>query len=172
MKPILAAILLLPALLSHASAETNTKQVTVASKLETIRDDAKRDRTETTGYKLAIDLRAASSVSGELKVVTVIFGKKLPGNNTVERKSTRSIRLGPEHQASLTSDAEKFTHTDEYQVKVETKKKPGNNKKKQPVRYKTIAATGEKYSGWAVRVYQDGNLIGEEASAAHLLLDQ
>ena len=171
MKPILAAILLLPALLSHASAETNTKQVTVASKLETIRDDAKRDRTETTGYKLAIDLRAASSVSGELKVVTVIFGKKLPGNNTVERKSTRSIRLGPEHQASLTSDAEKFTHTDEYQVKVETKKKPGNNKK-QPVRYKTIPAAGEKYSGWAVRVYQDGNLIGEEASAAHLLLDQ
>ena len=85
MKPILAALLLLPALLSHASAETNTKQVTVASKLETIRDDAKRERTETIGYRMAIDLRAASSVSGELKVVTVIFGKKLPGNNTVER---------------------------------------------------------------------------------------
>lgn len=171
MRPILAALLLLPALLSPASADTSTGQVTVASKLETIRDDAKRERTETIGYKLAIDLRAASSVTGELKVVTVIFGKKLPGNNTVERTSSRSVRLGSEHQASLTSDAVKFTHTDEYQVKVETKKKQGNNKK-QPVRYKTIPASGEKYSGWAVRVYQAGKLIGEEASAAHFLLDQ
>lgn len=172
MKPILAAFLLLSAFLPHASAETNTRQVTVSSKLETIRDDAKRERTETAGYRLAIDLRAASSVSGELRVVTVIFGKKLPGNNNVERTSTRSVHLGPEHQASLTSETARFTHTDEYQVKVDTKRRPGSSRKRQPVRYKTIPATGEKYAGWAVRVYQDGKLIGEEASAAHLLLDQ
>lgn len=171
MKAILAALLLFPALLPHASAETNTRQVTVTSKLQAVRDDAKRERTETVGYKLAVDLQGASSVSGDLKVVTVIFGKKLTGNGTAERTSSRTIRLDSNHQASFTSATGTFTHTNEYQVKVETKKKPGN-KKKQPTRYKTIPATGEKYSGWAVRVYQGGKLIGEEASAAHLLLDK
>jgi hypothetical protein len=173
MKRFFAVILSLSAFVSHGAAESNSRQVSVSSKLETIRDDAKRERTETAGYRLAIDLRAAAAVSGELKVVTVFFAKKLPGDGTVERTSSRTVQLNADHQASLTSATEKFTNTQEYQVKVETKKKSGNNnKKKQPVRYKTIPAAGEKYSGWAVRIYKGGNLVGEEASASHHLLDQ
>lgn len=172
MKRFFAVILLLSAFVSHGAAESNSRQVSVSSKLETIRDDAKRERTETAGYRLAIDLRAAAALSGELKVVTVFFAKKLPSDGTVERTSSRTVQLNADHQASLTSATEKFTNTQEYQVKVETKKKSGNNKKKQPVRYKTIPAAGEKYSGWAVRIYKGGNLVGEEASASHLLLDQ
>lgn len=170
MKSLVAALLLLPAALGHA-AERNSRQVSVAAELETMRDDAKRERTETVGYKLAIDLRAAKTVTGELKVVTVFFAKKLPGNDIIERESTRTVRIGPSQVASLSSDAQKFTHTREYQVQVKSKKKPGS-KKKQPVRYKTIPASGEKYSGWAVRVYKGGDLIGEEASSAYLKIDQ
>lgn len=172
MKRFFAVILSLCAFVSHGAAEGNSRQVSVSAKLEAIRDDAKRERTETAGYRLAIDLRGSAAVTGELKAVTVFFAKKLPGDGTVERTSSRTVHLDPDHQASFTSGTEKFTNTQEYQVKVETKKKSGNNKKKQPVRYKTIPAAGEKYSGWAVRIYKGGDLIGEEASASHLLLDQ
>ncbi|QTN33966.1 hypothetical protein HZ994_17130 [Akkermansiaceae bacterium] len=170
MKILLAALLLLPAW-PALSAESNARLVSVSPTLETIRNDAKRERTETVGYKLAIDLRAATSVVGELKVVTVFFAKKLPGNDTIERNSTRTVTIGPNHTASLASATEKFTHTREYEVRIETKKKPGT-KKRPPVRYKTIPASGEKYSGWAVRVYQGNNLIGEEASASHLRISR
>ncbi|MEP2777498.1 MAG: hypothetical protein ABJQ29_08200 [Luteolibacter sp.] len=176
MKSLIASLLLLPAILCHAGEVDNARLVTVRAKLETSRNDAKRERTETVGYNVNIELRGAKSVAGKLKVVTIIFAKKYPGNGISEKESTDNITLNDNKEATLSSSTESLTFTEEYSVRIKPKKKNnGNNngnKKKAPVRYKKVPAVGERYSGWAVRVYQGNKLLGEEASSSHLLLDQ
>ncbi|MDP4624992.1 MAG: hypothetical protein NWT08_07625 [Akkermansiaceae bacterium] len=176
MKTFIAAILLLPALLCHAEDITNPRLVTVSAKLDISRDDAKRERTETTGHCVEIELRGAKSVTGELKVVTIIFAKKLPEGRLLEKESTDKITLDDQGQATVTSSTETLKYTREYDERIKTQKKgagsKGGNKKKSTPRFKTIPASGEKYAGWAVRVYsKSGEFLGEEASASHYKLD-
>lgn len=175
MKTFIAAILLLPVLLSHAGEIKNPRLVTVNAVHEVSRDDAKRERTETTGHYLEIELRGAKSVTGELKVVTIIFAKKLPEGRLLEKQSTDKIELDEHGEATVSSSTETLKYTREYDERIKPKKKKGTNnrnKKKSPPRFKTIPASGEKYSGWAVRVYNKaGKLLGEEASASQYKLD-
>lgn len=174
MKSFIASLLLLSTLGSLAEEIDNLRLVSIRAELEVSRDNAKRERTESIGYNLEIELRGAKSVTNQVEVVTIIFAKRLPGGRLTEKRSSDKIRLDKQWQANVTSSTENLTYTREYDKRIQRQRRSGVNRNQQrnPPRFRTIPASGERYSGWAIRVYDKaGRLLGEEASASHFKLD-
>ena len=144
-------------------------QVSVSAELVTEHDGSRGKRTESVARHLEIGLHGGPSVTGNLRVVTVIFARKYPGREIVEKRSEKTVTLDASHKAELVSATERLTLTEEHEVRVE--RKGGNRKRNSPPQYRTIPAKGEKYAGWAVRVFQGKTLLGEEASAQQYKLD-
>lgn len=176
MRTFFVTLILLASFFCQAGEVKNTRQVSIRAVEKETRDNAKRERTESVSHSVDIQLRGINEISGKLEVVTIIFAKKLPKGNTVEHKSTRKIELNDSQLATLQSQGQKLTHTREHQVRVKNKnnnrnRNRNNNNNRNQVRFKKVPASGEKANGWAVRVYQDGKLLGEAASATHFKLD-
>ena len=179
MKTLLTILLFHSSCLVQAEEIKNARTVNVSATLQTARDDAKRKKTETTTHHLEITLRRSHSDSKKFKVVAIIYAKELPGKNISQHRSTQTVNLTSGKAVTLTSSPEKFTETREHKVRVKKKNNRNNrsnnrnNRNRNQVRFKTIPASGQKQSGWAVRVYdKNGQLVGETASASHLKLDR
>jgi len=182
MKVVLTILLLLTTLFCPAEEEVkNSRQVTVSAKMTKIRNNAKKERTETTGHEIEMNIRSLKGLTGKLKVVTIIFAKKLPKGQVVERKSTKTVQIKDGEVLTLTSNRTNLTHTAKHSVRVKPNQKKNKNQnrnrnnnqrnRRTPVRFKDVPASGEEANGWAVRVYLGGQLVGETASATHLKLD-
>lgn len=155
---ILASWLVIAGTLSAAAQSSNL--VTVDVDVNTEHNDPKDSITEVVNKTLGIRLSGAPSITGELRVVSVLYARDLKARETVVEKRTESkATLDSNHSASLTPPSVTFTSTPS------TSKKTGRGRSAKSVR---VEATGRHYYGWTVQVFQGDKLLGNAASSTTL----
>jgi hypothetical protein len=116
---------------------------------------AGREATQTRFLEMNITNRTREDLSG-LSVKWTLFGSDLKNNDTVisgsgEAKSS----LAPGRSEKLNTPEVVFSYS-RAGVQKGNAKGVGRARRAEPA--------GSRYSGWAVRVYQEGNLVGEAYS--------
>ncbi len=168
---ILSAFLFLGA--HVATGETteparSTAQVTLRADAKTVRpervkkqnDDKKDDKakSETVTKTIDVDISAAKSINGPLKLVTLWYARDLVAREQVLAKKVEAeVTLDDAKTAKATVPPFAFTST------------PAHSKKGAGGKTEKIDASGQTFSGWVMRAYEGDILVGEAASAAPFL---
>lgn len=149
-----------------ADAQRSTGQVTLRVSDKTVRpervrstDDKKKDskqdkaKSESVTKTLEIEISAARSINGPLKIVTHWYARDMATKKqVVANKHESEVTLDASKTATATVPSQTFTHT------------PARSSKEG-----RSSATGQDYGGWVVRAYEGDKLVGEAASSAPLL---
>jgi len=132
------------------------------------KDDNKNDAKESQGRILEIALSNQSREDlKNLKVKWTFFGFDLKDDEVVVSDAgTLKCSLPPNGTAALTSKAVEFDYTRKHAEKVGVK--PNKLGKPTQPKAKQVAASGTRYAGWAVQVYQVDGAIGEAFSRPDL----
>lgn len=152
------------------AAQSSTAQVTLRATDKTVRPekekknkddkkDPKKDqkaKSETVTKTIEVEISAAKSINGPLKIVTSWYARDLESKDQV---------MAEKHEAEVTLDATKtakatvppfaFTSTPAHSTKAGK-----------------VAGTGQTYAGWVIRAYEGGKLVGETASSPPYLKQQ
>jgi hypothetical protein len=124
------------------------------------KDDKKDDKpkAETTTKALDVQVSAAKSINGPLKLVTVWYARDLDSKEEIVANTEEAeVALDAAKTAKFTGKPCSFTSTGSY-------KKKGSDGKTEK-----IDASGQSYVGWVIRAYEGTVLVGESASAPPLL---
>ncbi|MES2924528.1 MAG: hypothetical protein V4819_23450 [Verrucomicrobiota bacterium] len=147
----------------------STAQVTLRVEMKNIRaekekksaDDKKekdKPKAETTGKSLEVEVSAAKSINGPIKLVTTWYARD---NDTKEQVVANTeegeVALDAAKTAKFTGKPCSFTSTPAHSAK-------GADGKTEKVR-----ASGQTFAGWVIRGYEGTTLVGEAASSPTLL---
>ena len=171
---ILASIIALAALATHglaAEAPRSTAQVTLKVDAKTVRpekvkkekeaDDKKgkgKPKPETVSKTLDVDISAAKTINGPLKLVTFWYARDVTDRKeALAKKDETEVALDASKTAKVSVPACDFVSTPSYSHK----NSDGKNEK--------VDASGQTFFGWIVRAYEGTTLVGEAASAPPLL---
>jgi hypothetical protein len=168
--PRRALLLLLPALFLPAAPcalAIDKVAVTVQVHGAPHKDDKKNDAKESQGRVLDIALSNQSRENlTNLKVKWIFFGFDLKDDEVVVSDAgTLKCSLPPNGTANLSSKAVEFDYTRKHAEKVGVNP---NRLKPTQAKAKSVAASGTRYAGWAVQVYQVDGVIGEAFSRPDL----
>ena len=124
---LISKIFLIPVLAGFASLAAQgqephraTGQVTVRASVENLPNPLQKSKVageeaEKTTKALGIELSAAKSVTGKLKVVTTFYARDLGKRTTVVEKEVESVtNLDASQSAKLTTPSVTFTYTPEH----------------------------------------------------------
>lgn len=170
-RSILSVFLILGAHLASGQAPEparSTAQVTLRADAKTVRpervkkqDDEKKDdkaKSETVTKTIDLNISAAKSINGPLKLVTLWYARDLAAREQVmAKKEEAEVTLDAAKTAKATVPPFAFTSTSAH-----SKKGAGGKTEK-------IDASGQTFSGWVIRAYEGDILVGETASAAPFL---
>ena len=157
----LFAVLFLSSLVSAALTPSISVRAIVKSDHESSKG---KSAEEAMTKSLEISIRGSHEVNGSVDVVCTFYAHDLDsGDEMVEERQQLKATLEAGQEAVLSSKAVTFKHTPEH---AEKKSSSGNGSGLRPggknrSTYRKVAATGHRYHGWAVRVYQQGTLVGE-----------
>ncbi len=170
---ILTSVIALGTLLAsgqQAEAPRSTAQVTVRAEAKTVRpekekkkeDNENKDKSkakkETVTKSLEVELSAAKTINGPLKMVTFWIARDLTSKDPViAKKENGEVPLDAAKIAKATVPSYAFTSTSAFSQK-DAKGKP-----------ERVDAAGQNYAGWVIRVYEGEILVGEAASSPPLL---
>lgn len=130
--------------------------VSVTATVKTEHNDPKGSIAEVVKKHLEIELRGSAKLQGEVKVTCTFFADDLAGDKIVALKAN-DLKAGLEAGKStrIASPDVTFNFTPQHS------EKSGSGKR---TRYKRIEATGNRYHGWAIRVFRGDQLVGEAYS--------
>lgn len=168
---IFSSFLVLGALVAQAQPAAparSTAQVTLRVSDKTVRpekkdrkkDDEKKEtepKSDTVTKSLEIDISAAKTIQGPLKLVVSWYGRDIADRKQVMAKKDES-----EVTLDATKNA-KSTITNTY-VAI-----PNQTIKDVDGKDKKVEASGQTFSGWIIRAYEGTTLVGEAASSPTLL---
>jgi hypothetical protein len=167
---ILTSVIVLGSLVAQGEPtqeQKSTGQVSLRATDKTIRperekkkdDDKKgpkkddKGKPETVTKAIEVEISAAKSINGPLKIVTSWYGRDM---------GTKKQVMAKKHESEVTLDAAKtakasvppfaFTFTPAHSTKAGR-----------------VDATGQNYYGWVIRAYEGTTLVGETASTPPLL---
>lgn len=173
---ILSSFIALGALVAHgqpAAAVRSTAQVTLRATDKTVRpekekkkDDDKKDekkddkkpKSETVTKTIEVDISAAKTINGPLKIVTCWYAR-----DVAEKKQV----MAQKEESEVTLDANKIAKTTVPPFAFVST--PAHSQKGADGKVEKIEATGQTYSGWVIRAYEGTTLVGESASSPPLL---
>lgn len=150
-----------------AEAQRSTAQVSLRANAKTVRpekgnkgDDDKKDpkkdkkaKSETVTKSIEVEISAAKSINGPLKIVTCWYARDVGAKEQVMAKKEESeVALDAAKTAKLTIPPYDFTSTPAHKTKTGK-----------------VDASGQTFSGWVIRAYQGTTLVGETSSSAPLL---
>lgn len=149
-------IFILLTTVSSALPAQTVGHVTVAATVKTEHNDPKGSIAEVVKKHLEIELRGSATLQGEVKVTCTFFADDLAADKIVALKAN-DLKAGLEAGKStrIISPAVTFNFTPQHS------EKSGSGKR---ARYKRIEATGNRYHGWAIRVFRGDELVGEAYS--------
>lgn len=143
-------------LTAHPAFAQSSNLVSVAAVVKGENDDPKDSEQKIAKKHLEIELSASAKISGEVKVTCAFYAESLSSNKVSSLKSTDlKATLESGKRVSLTSTKEIFTYTPEHF------QRSGSGKR---AKAKKVAATGNRYHGWAVQVFRGSELVGEAYS--------
>jgi hypothetical protein len=169
---IISSFLVLGALVAPAQPaappQRSTGQVSLRANDKTVRPERKRKRdeeekkdgqikTETVTKSLDVNISAARTITGPLKLVISWYGRDFITRKQVLANKEESEVALDENKAAKASSTFAFVATPAQTVK-------GPDGKAEEVK-----ASGHSYAGWIIRAYDGEKLVGETASSPALL---
>lgn len=164
---LLFAILSLLTTLTAAQAQSAPLRLEVRVDSEV---DNKGAQNETKTQHRQLHMTVSSISPEPIKKVQMnwwFFARNMKsGNEAVLKKgSSKTITVGALGRETVTSDRVTSTYEDKHTEKVKSKGK-GNGKKNNAPNVKTVPASGNKISGYAVQALVDGKIVAEHYSSA------
>jgi|GEM_PF-5938981 len=154
----------------QTEAPRYTAQVTIRADAKTVKpekeprqeNDKKKDNTksksETVTKTLEVEISAAKSINGPLKMVTMWVARDLTSKDQVIAKTEESeVALDAAKTAKATVPSYAFVSLS------------ASSKKDAKGKTERTDASGQTYGGWVIRVYEGPTLVGEAASSPLLL---
>lgn len=152
-----------------AAVQRSTAQVSLRVDAKTVRQERKKKvkpsktaeparidpkpEPETVTKTLDIEISAAKSIKGPLKIVTSWYGRDVEAKKpTMVKEEENEVALDASQTATLSIPPHNFVMTPAYKAKSEK-----------------IPASGESYYGWVIRAYEGDILVGESSSSPPLL---
>jgi hypothetical protein len=168
---ILSSFIPLGALVAQgqaAEAVRSTAQVTLRATDKTVRPekekkkdddnkdekkDGKKPKSETVTKTIEVNISAAKTINGPLKLVTCWYARDVADKKpAMAKKEESDVTLDAAKTAKATIPPFGFTFTPAYSKKNEK-----------------IDAEGQTFYGWVIRAYEGTTLVGETASSPSLL---
>ncbi|MEO5712497.1 MAG: hypothetical protein ABIT37_03335 [Luteolibacter sp.] len=152
-----------------AEAARSTAQVTIRADAKTDKpekekkaDNGNKDKNkakqETVTKSLEVELSAAKTINGPLKMVTFWVARDLKSKDPVVAKKEESeVPLDASKTAKATVPSFAFTTTS------------ASTQKDSKGKMERVDASGQAYAGWVIRVYEGAILVGEAASSPPML---
>lgn len=168
---IFSSFLVLGALVAQAqpaAPQRSTAQVTLRAIDKTVHpprerkkdDDEKKDeqiKTKTVTKSLDVDIAAAQTIVGPLKIVISWYGRDYV---------TRMPVLAKKEESEVALDAAKTAKVSSTFAFVST---PAQTVKGADGKEQKVEASGQTYNGWVIRAYEGTTLVGETASSPIML---
>lgn len=169
---ILTSVIALGTLIAsgqQAEAPRSTAQVTIRADAKAVRpekekkkEEDKKDpnkaKSETVTKTLEVELSAAKTINGPLKMVTFWVARDLKSKDQVIAKKEESeVALDAAKTAKATVPGYAFTTVS------------ASTQKDSKGKMERVDASGQSYAGWVIRVYEGPTLVGEAASSPPLL---
>jgi hypothetical protein len=168
---IVSSFLVLGALVAPAqpaAPQRSTGQVSLRANDKTVRPERKRKKddeekkdgqikTETITKSLDVNISAARTITGPLKLVISWYGRDFV---------TRKQVLANKEESEVALDTAKTAKASSTYTYVAT---PAQTVKSADGKEEEVKASGHTYAGWIVRAYDGETLVGETASSPTLL---
>lgn len=167
---ILSSFLVLGALVAQAqpaAPQRSTAQVSLRANDKTVRPERKRKKddekkegvlkTETVTKSLDVNISAAQTITGPLKIVISWYGR--------DRVTKKQVMANKE-ESEVALDAAKTAKASSTFAFVTT---PSQTVKGADGKEEKVEASGQTYAGWIIRAYEGETLVGETASSPILL---
>jgi hypothetical protein len=154
-----------------AEVPRSTAQVSLRVDAKTVRpekvkkekedDDKKgkgKPKAETVSKTLDVDISAAKTIHGPLKMVTCWYARDITERKqSLAKKDETEVALDASKTAKVSVPACDFVST------------PAHSQKGSDGKTEKVDASGQTFFGWVVRVYEGATLVGEAASSPPLL---
>lgn len=141
---------------SNGQVTLRATDKTVRPEKDKKKDDDKKDakpKGESTTKTIEVEISAAKSINGPLKIVTSWYGRDMATKQPVmANKHESEVALDATKTAKATIPPFTFTFTPAHSTKTGK-----------------VDATGQSFSGWVIRAYEGTTLVGETASSAPML---
>ncbi len=105
----------------------------------------------------------------DLSVKWVIFATDLKSNDVTKAgKGDVKASVYPQRNEVITAQTVTMNYTPRHAERSSQSKGKGSNKKGGNTTSKTVEASGNRYKGWGVQVFQRGTMVGEAYSTHEL----